>query len=1053
MKPLRLQLTAFGPYAHSVTVDFRRLVNGGVFLIHGQTGAGKTSILDGICFALYGSSSGDERKGEGMRCQLAPPSTATEAKLEFSLGSEIYRIVRRPEQELARKRGSGTKQEKPFADLFIWAGQTPPANSAEEWQSLDFDLNENDWQPVVTGPLKVFEKILTLLGINDEQFRQVVVLPQGQFRKFLASSSSEREKILETLFRTQRYRLTMDRLASQSKELEESYKSKRLLMDGQLQTLDLKSITELDAKLAELEFEIRTVQTESNDHELEYEQSKKKLSASQTWQKTQLELGNANLKLAELQTFALPISSLEKKLAQNERAAPVLEIHARCLTLHFEIDSTAQLLQTQRVALNAAENENEYLQARKLAIESGKADFEMNERERERLLEQLGLANQRSDLVRKSSALEDEAAQILKNVEAQTKSLAFLKNKIDTLKVELASVTELAANLTAEQARLQTIKIEVDAFTEISQVVNEITVTIARGEKNASLLSAQEVSVVAARRANVELLRDFHHSMAGRLAAELDPDAPCPVCGSFAHPQPATLPARAPDERELEQSQLRLQALETRLQELKQILQHDESTIEVKSMELRRRLKLADLTPLAELVQKIDERRKISAEALVQVRGAIQSAESASQKTKDLQKTLIALEAEQLSQDQFTREQERNLDRVRGQSSSLVPQLEQISLRLPMDRRDPQVIVALGKSIREKIESFKASVEQLQSANEANQLTLGSTRGRVDTLEKELSRQRSRLDAETTARQEGLLAASFAHLEEAQAAKLQSEEKVRYLHEIRQHRESLAVTNAEIKRLGQELEVLAVREPSVVNAHVQELEAKHQELEQSRQMRLSRAGARVQQLSSFRDAKLRLDKLSQEIGEIDSRFAVFGRLSGVASGRPPHNLTGVNFSRFVLSAQLDEVLDQASRRLTIMSQGQFLLRRVLNREDKRSTAGLDLEIEDSLTGMARGAAYLSGGESFLASLALALGLADVVQSYLGGVRLDAVFVDEGFGSLDSDALERAMRTLADLKSGGRIVGIISHVPELKEQIVDRLLVRKSIDGSRVGWES
>ena len=187
--------------------------------------------------------------------------------------------------------------------------------------------------------------------------------------------------------------------------------------------------------------------------------------------------------------------------------------------------------------------------------------------------------------------------------------------------------------------------------------------------------------------------------------------------------------------------------------------------------------------------------------------------------------------------------------------------------------------------------------------------------------------------------------------------------------------------------------------------------------------------------------------------KLESRHGVWGKLAAVANGHPSHNLSRVNFQRFVLATRLDEVLEQASHRLFLMSRGQFTLKRAQTLEDRRKNAGLDLEVEDSQSGSTRPTSSLSGGEGFLASLALALGLADVVQSRLGGMRLDAVFVDEGFGTLDSEALELAMKTLSELQAGGRMVGIISHVPELKDQIARRLIVRKTPIGSSVHWEN
>ncbi|RYZ66507.1 MAG: SMC family ATPase, partial [Proteobacteria bacterium] len=232
---------------------------------------------------------------------------------------------------------------------------------------------------------------------------------------------------------------------------------------------------------------------------------------------------------------------------------------------------------------------------------------------------------------------------------------------------------------------------------------------------------------------------------------------------------------------------------------------------------------------------------------------------------------------------------------------------------------------------------------------------------------------------------------------------------------------------------------------------ISEIESAFQAVDAERTDRKAELLSLGQRIRDWQTALKKLAKLDLDVTEFGKRHAVIGKLAETAAGRFP-NLSRVNFQRFILASRLDEVLEQASRRLYVMSRGQFTLRRAQQAEDKRKSAGLDLEVEDSVSGTSRATASLSGGEGFLASLSLALGLADVVQNHLGGIRLDAVFVDEGFGTLDPEALEQAMRILSDLQAGGRLVGIISHVPELRDQISRRLLIRKTAEGSDISWE-
>jgi exonuclease SbcC len=232
---------------------------------------------------------------------------------------------------------------------------------------------------------------------------------------------------------------------------------------------------------------------------------------------------------------------------------------------------------------------------------------------------------------------------------------------------------------------------------------------------------------------------------------------------------------------------------------------------------------------------------------------------------------------------------------------------------------------------------------------------------------------------------------------------------------------------------------------------LEKIESEFNELDQQRTSLVAKGLSQKERLASLKNSEAKIKDLQDRVTHLEKQYSVIGKLADAAAGRAP-NLSRVGFQRYVLGSRLDEVLEQASRRLHTMSRGQFALRRATAVDDKRKNAGLDLVVEDSLSGTTRPTASLSGGEGFLASLALALGLADVVQNHLGGVRLDAVFVDEGFGTLDPEALEQAMRVLSDLQAGGRIVGIISHVPELRDQIATRLVIKKGLEGSTVQWE-
>ena len=1060
VKPLRLKLTAFGPYASHAVVDFRRLAAGGLFLIHGPTGAGKTSILDGICFSLYGSSSGSERKGEGMRCQLAQPDLATEASLEFLLGQQLYRVVRRPEQELNKKRGSGTTVSKAFGELFIWEGFAPAASAPQAWREFDLDQDENLWKPLATGASKVLDKVISLLGMDDEQFRQVVVLPQGQFRKFLASNSSDRERILETLFRTQRFRAAMEQLSGDSKLLEEAHRTKRQLLDGQLQSLEVKSCLELDEKRAALELEQSESLTAHESLERRHQLLREQLSHVKTWQKLQLELAHLSDARGLLEHEVPIVSELHRRLDLHQLTQSIFEIEARRKAAEDESFALSAKIREEDGGLRDLEIAMAALAREDVELQSRKPEMDLADLERAKLLEQHALANQLAELNRRIHELRAQRIQhesALKDLDAsllRSKSLATENQK------RLAVETALGATvpqLTSEQRLLEVEAANLAEATQLLSLLERFDIERRKIEVHAQKLEGE---LILERRLQLEKQRDFHHSMAGRLARELQPDAPCPVCGSVTHPQPADLPASAPTQVELDEGAAALQLQEKNLHGLSQRLIKAQSEISSRMDELARRLSSGVASdPLDTLPAPLERFRERHRSLQVELEqkcaaklAALHRAEESEKLAQVLKKTIEVENSAVEQLERQRREKERLSDEARAQFATLDQQREGLEKNLPVDRRDLNEIVKLGKSLRDKLDKFNSDLDQLRLKSESNSVQLGSIKSRIEILRSEEAKKRVDVTTHLESRSAALAASHFTDMQACESAHLDETARREFAARIRKHQEGLAVVSAQIVKIEADLAQLEPHQPRQLAENLGALEAEFQTAESTRADRLAKSGAVASSIQSMLRARTRLQELELEMQKLEARYSILGRLASVAAGRPPHNLSGVNFSRYVLSAQLDEVLEQASRRLMLMSQGQFMLRRVRNREDRRLTAGLDLEVEDSFTGTARPAAYLSGGESFLASLALALGLADVVQSYLGGVRLDAVFVDEGFGSLDSDALERAMRTLSDLRSGGRLVGIISHVPELKEQIRDRLFVRKALNGSRIDWE-
>ena len=768
MKPLQLTMRAFGAYAGEQIIDFTLLGDKNFFLIHGPTGSGKTTILDAISFALYGSASGDLRESKNLRSDYALAEQKTEVEFTFKSGEYIYQVLRAPEQELKKQRGEGTRKVPAAAALFKI-------------------LTDGSKEPLAAKSDEVTKKITELIGFKAEQFRQIVLLPQGEFRRFLISESKDRKSILETIFKTELYRRIEALLAEHSTAIDNDYKALK----------------------QQQQFILNSTECENNDQlladiQIFLQRQKEETAALQT---ASAQLAAAKLQLQQAQelhnAFAEATAARTAFLTLTEQRSAV----ETAKTEAAQADKAALLEEIYNSTLRAHKHNQECLSAEQSAQQATAAAQAKLQELHKKLSEQL----QQLD------------GQSLKDTANLDKALELLNQRILQLHSEAA---------------------------KLSGVTSELE----------------------------------------RLAAALVDNEPCPVCGALQHPHPATITAAQKSE-----LQLKTQTITRQVQSL-QLLQ--------------------------------------------------QSYQQAQLHLAGCEATLKA-----------------------NQAASVNAAKEFSALR----------------------EHFK-----------------------------------ERLDASDFESQTAFLAA------------LRTESTRKQLQQtITAYEQNLAAATDRLQRAQNAVNGKTEPELSACKAAEQQADALYRQL-------TAQTAVTAKELSDLQKAQLQLQELEKKMGTLQDAYQTAASLAETARGNNPSRLT---FSAFVLQAILDDVLQAANLRLTSMSRGRYSLSRTGDVLDARRENGLNIEVTDSFTGVARPVKTLSGGELFLASLSLALGLSDVVQAYAGGIRLDTILVDEGFGTLDSEALDMAIRTLTDLQKGGRLVGIISHVSELRERISARLEVIPGQRGS------
>lgn len=865
MRPIRLKMEAFGAYVKPLDLDFSlALGDGNFFLIHGATGSGKTTILDAICFALYGASSGGGRDGSMFRSEHATEKQPTYVEFTFALKEQTYFIRR------ALKRGK-----------------------------IDAELKVDD-ALISTGAKNVTARIEELIGFKSDQFRQVVVLPQGDFKRFLLAGSKERETILTILFKTEMYRRIEQALKDRAAELRRRFEAKDQLRRDLLSTAGATDESELTRIIVELERELVSTEESIRRLKLERDAANKNLSAARALSDQFIELDRRN---AELQSAT---ASLERVRSQTSAAREEFERHRAEEAERRQLDQKI-------VELTAA--------LRKL----------------DELRQTLSQSATASKAVAEA---EIELSKAKRTVELYEERLQF---RLDEEKKLLANSGKVsAARLLLDQCLARDKSLE--SIARLEKDAMRATTEVQRFERERS-----------ARRTKLERLKELARSgRAARLAADLIEGEPCPVCGSTHHPRLATSDEIIPSDEELELAERSLRSIEDQ--------------------------KSAADKKLAALTAELESRR------------------ADSEKFSTLMPTVEA--KDQLARAQRA-EDELKLCRERIEKGRQLVE----EVKLDLDRKQRALTEASSRRA-----SALASVEEKR-----NSLPPGFNVDDQARLSAEIDSLRSKLEKLTRA----------------------FEAADRNFHRLERESARAAAALESIEKLRAEL-IDRLKDHS--RPELSSLENIFKRAQQAHDDETGKAARLSERRRMLDERQKKLSALATELVELERRYKVWARLSTVANGK-------ISFSRYVLHAMFEDIIAEANQRLAVMSERRYLLVDRKDAADARKLSGLELEIYDEYTESKRDVRTLSGGESFLASLSLALGLADVVQNYSGGVKLDTIFIDEGFGTLDNETLDMAIRSLTELQKDGRLVGIISHVEELRRRIPLRLEVKKSRHGS------
>lgn len=889
MKPLKIKISAFGPYKNCIDIDFEKLGESGIFLITGDTGAGKTTIFDSISFALFGEVSGSNRPVPSVRSDFADNDTETFVELEFTHKNKKYKIRRNPAYERTKKRGEGTT--KTSADA-----------------SLEYD------DKVISGTKNVDIKIEEILGINSKQFKQISMLAQGEFLKILFAESKDRTEIFRRIFDTDIYNQIAKRLADKTRiakaELEQlkdyfAINSSNIVWKDGIQSVQPKDVNELFIQ------EI-----------LEKLQQEIKINSEQ--------FGKCQEQISKQSDEN---SKMEKEItAQKDK--------------NDKIDRCQKLQEEQKVL----QEKQEDIKQKEILIQKSQ------------------------EIINKILPKEDKKKELEKEISQKQKVLQDISEKIELGKKKEEKFKQILELIEIIKVQFQKYSELKDGKTELEDKIKKLQVII-KEQENKKIASENAQKIEAEwEKLSTEVLekeKEFFREQAGILAEKLKENEPCPVCGSLHHPNLAI--------------------------KSKSVLTKEE---------------------LDNLKEKEEKSRKILTDATNKVTEINSKIE-----------TLIKEFGEKPDVELYNKKYLEISEELEKAYNQLNDNYKQIMLKdIVIESFEYDIF---KEKITNKISKEREEFLKLQTQQEEN-------KKQIDELLQK--KEKAQNDYQNTLKELG-----FENEEQYKKSVLNNLQIEIFSKEIEKYKTDVTINATKLEEIQKEIKGF---EKVDLTAKIQEFNNKKQELENMRKQQMEYHRIFENNNRILVDLQTNSKKLDSKIKE----FTMVEDLSKIANGTV-YGKRRIEFEQFVQASYFDMVIIEANKRLLKMTDNRFLLVRKESSERVSDKIGLELEVIDNYNGKRRDVKSLSGGEAFKAALSLALGLSDVIQSYSGGIVVDTMFIDEGFGSLDTESREQAINTLNQLTDNHKLIGIISHVTELKDRIDKKIIVTKSTDGSKVILEN
>ena len=1019
MRPIRLSLQAFGPFATTEVVDFRSALETGLFGIYGQTGAGKSTLFSAMSFALFGAPTKTDQEPRSLRSDHSAPDLPTEVEFVFELGAKTYLIRRRPAQERPKARGEGMTEDAAEASLFDVTGI--PVDTLGSSQSGRVIAEK---KVTVVG-----QQVEALLGYGADQFRQIVLLPQGKFETFLAAKTDARVEILRDLFDVKIYRDLAAGLKEEASEAERALRDQRALYVARLEERGFESAEALELGISAAEAKVEEKQGIQQIAEAANEAARKALIEGEQIEKAFAAVDTARKALDDLEAKSGEIDALAMRVEVVKNALQARDLETALHDAEYDRRIAEDAVTEAVEELNTATGAKEEAAQKLIEVQSGE---ERRQQVQADLTKLEAIENQVGQAAELQKALDEAAKDEALAKKALTEAVEArewlqTKRAATDLELEQARKTEVErGKLTGELAEVNRELVKAAAHAKAQGAVADAEQEV---EAASSELATKTKVAEAADAALIEVEARLSRTQAIILAEKLTEGVPCPVCGSHDHPTPAH---GTPEQSGLTEAFRNAQTQARTATEARVRAESELGNCRTRLDEKKRALdeqERPDRT-LAELESEI-----VRLEGTFTELGEAVDIDAMAERLADLKRKVTEAEAAEAKARTVAGRAETALAGARAKRDTVVG-------TLPEGLRTPEAVVArrealqgeqrqLSKALELAMQGDRVASETLTRAQEQLEAAKRARQVQTRRVEKAQGDFRARLD------EVGLDDARYDACK-AHFPTLDADRKT-----VTDHREGLIAArttwqNAKAACADHERPDLAPLQSALADAN---------HLSDAANAALATAETDVTSLTRFKES---LAEALAETERLESETGPLRRLADLANGKNDFKMT---LETFAIGAMFDQVLEAANMRLDPMTRGRYRLARGLEASGGRGKRGLEIEVFDINTGKARPTATLSGGETFIAALALALGLADVVESLSGKIRMDTIFIDEGFGSLDTEngagTLDQVIQVLAALTEGRRAVGLISHVGLVQEAIPQGFYVRSTPSGSRV----